>query len=85
MDDLTINGVVPGSGTCPALVREGAGSRPCRARAGEGMLMCRSHWRAVPAPIQSHVYAAANAYNAGMMTLANLRETQLAAVEAVSP
>lgn len=85
MSALAINGVVPGGGDCPMLVREGDGSRPCRARAGAGMLACRSHWRAVPPPIQREVLRAAALYRAGRIDVGEFRDVQRVAVEAVSP
>lgn len=75
-DDLTINGVIPGGGTCCAPA--------CGQRVPRGNLMCNPHWRQVPTKARAQVYAELDAWEAGTGTLGSLRDAQNAAVAAVA-
>ena len=47
----------------------------CRQAIPLDTLMCRTHWRMVPRPIQTRVYQAWDRYQAGRLSLADLRKT----------
>ena len=73
---MGINGTIPGTGTCVM--------RDCGVRCGPN-LMCRTHWHQAPAAIRREVYGALRRWNDGTADLADLRDAQWAAVEAVMP
>jgi hypothetical protein len=75
-DDLAINGVIPGGGTCCAPL--------CGLRVPKGNLMCGRHWCQVPTKARARVYAEIDSWENGSGTLGSLRDAQNAAVASLA-